>query len=203
MQNLNSMSCPTCGGRTEIASTSSQFICAYCGSKWSISKSESGTVPPVSVNRIAIELTISRLQKEIDDLIVTLLMETEDREALREHIEHPAPRFIAGELVQMAGFILLVFALVWAVVGIQIAQGKTQVAPLLIAACLPLFVAACIITIGMLQSRREHQRLRQIEQDKAHLRDLRDQSRARSQQMEQLLQEKREQLDRQKLIASS
>lgn len=201
-QKLISMSCPSCGGQADVALTGRQFTCRYCGAKWNVRPTSPNGGSRVPAGRLASEITIPRLEQEIDTLIISLLVEVEDRERLRAQLTAPMPRLILGEIVQVVGFILLTGALAWAIVGVGIAQTLTQPVPAFIVALVPLLAAACVIAGGVAWSGTERDRLYRIGQSKAQLRALYDQSRSRSTQFEQLLQDKREQLQRHKLLTS-
>jgi hypothetical protein len=190
---LNPVACPNCGGQVK-ATQSGYLTCVYCGSAWQ--------APRVPADRIASEYAIARLEKEIDALILSLLVEAEERERLRERINLPAPRPVAGAIVQTIGFILFTAALPWAVIGARTAVGHDQAGVVLLAALFPLSVALCVVVIGLLQSRLDRQRLSRLEQHKLRLRDLEAQSQGRSAQAEAALQEKRAQLERHKLLTS-
>jgi DNA-directed RNA polymerase subunit RPC12/RpoP len=99
MENLITLSCPTCGGKLEITENIDRFVCDYCGSEY-IVKRGGGIVSLAPVvesiqkmqsdtNVIRSELAIRRLEKEILDL--------------QKKIDEINTKWANGDLTQSAG----------------------------------------------------------------------------------------------------
>ncbi|HYO89026.1 MAG TPA: hypothetical protein VER79_10275, partial [Candidatus Limnocylindrales bacterium] len=199
VQKLISMACPNCGGQFQVGLQTRQFACVYCGAKWSVQRSHGAISLSSPADRMASELTIPRLEKEIDELILSLLMESEDREMLRERIAEPVPKLILGEVMQIAGIALLMMAIVWAA-AVRITQFVGGPASIVLGALLLLVAAVGMIMAGLARSRMENERIRGFKLHTAELVTRLEKSRARSAQFERVLEDKREALERHKQL---
>lgn len=200
MQELVSMSCPQCGGRLQVGPQMQQFKCAHCGAEWRVSRG-GGTIslyPPA--DRIASEMTIPRLEKEIDALILSLLHEADDRESLRASITQPVLGQGLGMRLLIGGLVLLLVAVLWAV-AVRLSSSVST--PSLIGALALGLVGLIVCGFGFARWRAEEALIRQSRSLKSEQVTLVEQSLARTRQIEQVLAEKRAALEKHKALTES
>ncbi len=96
MADVVTLSCPRCGGRLEIKSGVNRFACGYCGNEHIVHR-EGGIVSleavgeslqkiEVSTDRTALELTLARLEKELNNLKVQESNAINEVDSLRRKI---------------------------------------------------------------------------------------------------------------------
>ncbi len=134
VQNLISMSCLNCGGRLQIGLEVQQFVCAFCGAEWRVARGE-GTVAlqPLaeqlasinthasgirqSSDRIAAELAIPRLEKEIAELEGQLSRQSRRDRELSVPLPLPNLNERLALILKVLGRIVLAGAGIWALLN--------------------------------------------------------------------------------------
>ena len=98
MPEFFTLSCPSCGGRLEIKQGINRFACGYCGREHIVHK-EGGSVSLEAVennihnierssNRVALEMTLSRLEKDIPQIEKELIKLNNQRKELLSITEY-------------------------------------------------------------------------------------------------------------------
>lgn len=225
MQKLVSMSCPNCGGRLQVGLDIQQFNCAHCGAEWRVARGE-GTLSlqPVeeqleaikshtsgirdNSERIAAELAIPRLEKEISALEQELLAVSATLDSSTTPLTLPRINDPIAFAMKYVGYVIFVLSVLWGLMTMYMLSSpstpsiRDSSSFFICLAILPFLLAAALINGG--RRRLRHKTLTNAEYLKsvAAREKLVQKSEIRFQQIYESINTKRAELKRFKRILS-